>query len=768
MSLHSENTKENYFAKKVESLAKESAAPIARDERMSFIDLKIMEFWSRFMQNHPDGNCRVFCESYMQEKYKGVFADRIYESRDLIDFSSSCKTQIDDQCYNAEELMYAYHENRDKRFADGLFSMLAYYASEGELSRKILVQIIRECTLERIAEGCEESDVSFQRVFELKRLFDLSDEAIELVLYLWLKGHKNMGLKLEIRFSNLKKYFDAEAKGSFERISDIAGLAPTALYELCSKDSALIKFHIVQMEDIEKGNESVARRRELFLASDIFDFLHGFSDVSRIINYKPAEPPIVSFEQIASQNSHAMFVFHLLQTHTKGTALNILFYGREGTGKTELAKALAQELNVPLLAVGMGDESMDKESLLQTRLRSMLLADWECERSGGVILMDEADLVLNKAEKGLLNIIFENLKTPVIWITNNIDSIENSTRRRFDYSLEFFTFSNKERVAIWQSVLKAQQAESILRDDEIESVAKEIPVMAGSITLAVRQAQRMQTADFSPLNVVREIASSHAKLLGISMGSQNSNGNEYNVDCVRISCGDVKNTDYVVPMLKNFDVQWRASKLNGRRENLNIFLYGPPGTGKSAYARHIARDILGRDLLVKRASDILGGIVGDTERNIREMFREAEQGDAILFIDEADSFFENRSNAKNHWEVTLVNEFICQMDAFNGMLIAATNYENVLDWAIRRRFQLKLAFDYMESKQVSKTWATFFGDKCPREVLAYDNISISDFQNVRRKLAYVPNELRTRELILQNMLEELANKDEHQGRKLGL
>ena len=68
MCLHSENTKENYFAKKVESLAKESTAPIARDERMSFIDLKIMEFWSRFMLNHPDGNCRAFFESYMHEK----------------------------------------------------------------------------------------------------------------------------------------------------------------------------------------------------------------------------------------------------------------------------------------------------------------------------------------------------------------------------------------------------------------------------------------------------------------------------------------------------------------------------------------------------------------------------------------------------------------------------------------------------------------------------------------------------------------------------
>jgi MoxR-like ATPase len=251
------------------------------------------------------------------------------------------------------------------------------------------------------------------------------------------------------------------------------------------------------------------------------------------------------------------------------------------------------------------------------------------------------------------------------------------------------------------------------------------------------------------------------------MGSQKAKESEYNMECVRISCGDVKNTDYVVPMLKNFDVQWRASKLNGRRENLNIFLYGPPGTGKSAYAKHIAQDILGRDLLVKRASDILGGIVGDTERNIREMFREAEQSDAILFIDEADSFFENRSNAKNHWEVTLVNEFICQMDAFNGMLIAATNYENVLDWSIRRRFQLKLAFGYMNQTQISRSWSLFFGSQCPKDILYRDNVTISDFQNVRRKLKYVPDELKTSEMIIHNMLEELANKDNHQGRRLG-
>ena len=767
MSLHSENTKENYFAKKIESLAKESAAPIVRNERMSFIDLKIMEFWSRFMRYYPDGDCRVFCDKYMTDECVAAFLDRAYEVRDSIDLSFRITTEIEDKSYKAKDLLEEFHKSRRIIFARHFLNFIAHWGDGDACTRQLLAQSIAECASNWLANGCDKSDVSMQRAFELKRLFHLSDEALDLVLYLWLRDHHNMFFKIEKK-SEMFDYFDSYDRGTFRRISLIAGLEPETLHELCSKESALIKFQLVRMEESFRNSDLRIKRRELYLANEVSDFLYGFSDMSRIMDLKTAPKPCVDYAQISKTNPQSSFVLQMLKTHQKGSPLNILFYGREGTGKTELAKALAQELNLPLLAVGMGDESMNKESLLQTRLRSMLLADWECERSGGIILMDEADLVLNQAEKGLLNIIFENLKTPVIWITNNIDSIENSTRRRFDYSLEFFTFSNKERVAIWQSVLKAQQAESILCDDEIESVAKEIPVMAGSITLAVRQAQLMQAADFSPLNVVREIATSHAKLLGISMGSQEAKGNEYNMECVRISSGDVKNIDYVVPMLKNFDAQWRASKLNGRRENLNIFLYGPPGTGKSAYAKHVAQDILGRDLLVKRASDILGGIVGDTERNIREMFREAEQSDAILFIDEADSFFENRGNAKNHWEVTLVNEFICQMDSFNGMLIAATNYENVLDWAIRRRFQLKLSFDYMDSKQVSKTWTSFFGDKCPREVLACDNVSISDFQNVRRKLAYVPADLRTRELITQNMLEEIANKDDHQGRRLGL
>ena len=765
MQLHYQNTIENYFKNRRKTLAQRRIIEKSGSGNPSFVDLKIIEFWSRFMRNYPDGNCKLFCEMYMTDKWIVDFADKVYRVRERAKFSRHLTIEIEKQSYDTKGLLIEFHKSRNIVFARRFISIISNFFENDACVRQILSQTVENCVSDWLAKGCNADDVSLLRAFELKRLFHLSDEAMEVVLYLWLRDHHNMFFKIETQ-SDSSIFFDSYDRGTFKRTAQITGLDSATLHELCSKESALVKFQLVHMEETYRNSDLRIKRRELYLANEVSDYLYGFSDLSRIMDFKPAAKPSVSYAQIAKTNPKAPFILEMLKSRKKGMPLNILFYGREGTGKTELAKAIAQELDVSLLSVGLGDESMNEESLLQTRLRSMLLADWECGQSGGIILMDEADLVLNKAEKGLLNIFFETLNTPVIWITNNISMIENSTRRRFDYSLEFLTFSNSERIAIWQSVLRTQQAESMMPEDDVKCIAKEIPIMAGSATLAVRMAQRMQSSEISSSKVVREVASSHAKLLGISTFPHESRQEKYNEGCVRIT-SEGCNIDALIPMLKNFDLQWKSAKGAGCRENLNMLLYGPPGTGKSAFAKHVAHDILCREIVVKRASDILGSFVGENERHVREIFREAEQTDAILFIDEADSFFENRSNAKNHWEVTLVNEFICQMDAFNGMLIAATNYENVLDWSIRRRFQLKLAFGYMNQTQISRSWSLFFGSQCPKDILYRDNVTISDFQNVRRKLKYVPDELKTSEMIMQNMLEELANKDTHQGRRLG-
>jgi transitional endoplasmic reticulum ATPase len=75
-----------------------------------------------------------------------------------------------------------------------------------------------------------------------------------------------------------------------------------------------------------------------------------------------------------------------------------------------------------------------------------------------------------------------------------------------------------------------------------------------------------------------------------------------------------------------------------------MLFYGPPGTGKTALARYLA-DRMDRECKVVRASDLLGPYVGMTEANIAEVFRDAKRDDAVLVIDEADSFLFPREMA---------------------------------------------------------------------------------------------------------------------------
>ena len=69
-----------------------------------------------------------------------------------------------------------------------------------------------------------------------------------------------------------------------------------------------------------------------------------------------------------------------------------------------------------------------------------------------------------------------------------------------------------------------------------------------------------------------------------------------------------------------------------------LCLYGPPGTGKTAYAQWLAK-YLKKPLIQKKSSDILSMWVGRTEANIAKAFEQAKRENAILLIDEADSFY---------------------------------------------------------------------------------------------------------------------------------
>lgn len=71
-------------------------------------------------------------------------------------------------------------------------------------------------------------------------------------------------------------------------------------------------------------------------------------------------------------------------------------------------------------------------------------------------------------------------------------------------------------------------------------------------------------------------------------------------------------------------------------------------------------------LTVKRVSDLISPYAGESEQNIARAFRDAQSKQAVLMMDEMDSFLQDRFGAQRGWEVSLVNEMLTQMEAFPG------------------------------------------------------------------------------------------------------
>lgn len=173
-----------------------------------------------------------------------------------------------------------------------------------------------------------------------------------------------------------------------------------------------------------------------------------------------------------------------------------------------------------------------------------------------------------------------------------------------------------------------------------------------------------------------------------------------------------------------------------------LCLYGPPGTGKSAYAAWVAR-ILNRSLVRRTVAELTSCYVGQTEKLIAEAFRDAKRENAVLLIDEADSFLRDRTLSVRSWETTQVNEMLAQLESFSGYFIATTNLIDTLDPASLRRFDLKAKFDFLRDEQtvaLAKKMLEGFGialDEGAESLLRMRrNLTPGDFASVRRQAAF--------------------------------
>ncbi len=142
-----------------------------------------------------------------------------------------------------------------------------------------------------------------------------------------------------------------------------------------------------------------------------------------------------------------------------------------------------------------------------------------------------------------------------------------------------------------------------------------------------------------------------------------------------------------------------------------VIIYGPPGTGKTQTARWIAAT-LGLPLLTTRCDTLVSSLLGQTSRNLRQVFDYAQQMPCVLFLDEFDALAGARGNERDVGELQRVVIALLQnMDALptSTILIAATNHDQLLDPAIWRRFYSHIPMPLPNFEMLSALYAWLLG-----------------------------------------------------------
>ncbi|MEO2282095.1 AAA family ATPase [Pseudoalteromonas pernae] len=448
-------------------------------------------------------------------------------------------------------------------------------------------------------------------------------------------------------------------------------------------------------------------------------------------------------------------------TSNAGMSLSILLYGAPGTGKTSLAKYLAQSAQSSLLKVqASGGDLLNPEGELNSRKSSAelrlqhfdLVGKLASQYKKTMLLVDECENIFevglfSKAySKEILHSCVEEKPVVSIWITNHVDMLPDSVIRRFNIVYELPELSKSTRESI---VSKHVRGLSVGKDF-ICRLTENPNIQPGHIVTASNLARLCEFKNQQARDCIETSIENTLKACGVpSKSVKYKEELKFNPSLINITSQE--------GVLKH--IEQAVGEFGGSRS----LLTGPPGTGKTAFVHHLCEKS-GIKLISVRASDLLSKWVGESEQNIAATFKSATYQGSAIFLDEADSLLCPRQAAKANWEVQTINELLCQMEVFQLPLFAATNFAERLDQAVMRRFDFNLQFTYLKQSQVLHLFRQVMALRnVSREIVSrlrdYSMLTPGDFAIVQRRQFFARGTLGVEDalLILQQQ-HQLKNK----------
>merc|ERR1719420_950446 len=395
----------------------------------------------------------------------------------------------------------------------------------------------------------------------------------------------------------------------------------------------------------------------------------------------------------------------------------ILLYGPPGSGKTLIARAVANETGAFFFLIN-GPEIMSK--LAGESESNLRKAFEEAEKnSPAIIFIDEIDSIAPKREKtqgevekrivSQLLTLMDGLKARahvvVIAATNRPNTIDGALRRfgRFDREVDIGVPDENGRL----EVLRIKTKNMKLGDDvDLEQLAKETHGYVGAdiaalCTEAAMQCirEKMDVIDLDDDEIDAEVLDSMAvsqENFRTALGTSNPSAlRETVVEVPNVTWDDIGGLENVKRELQEvvqYPVEFPEKfEKFGMSPSKGVLFYGPPGCGKTLLAKAIANECQANFISIK-GPELLTMWFGESEANVREIFSKARSAaPCVLFFDELDSIAKSRGSSGGDAGGAgdrVINQILTEMDGMgakkNVFIIGATNRPDIIDSAILR------------------------------------------------------------------------------------
>lgn len=547
-------------------------------------------------------------------------------------------------------------------------------------------------------------------------------------------------------------------------LASISDCSADEFYRALSPQGNLCRNSLIRLDNMPSDYEDYVRI-ESGLADSLLDSKQSIQELLSQSLVKSQEGTLQLEDFTYLEPALPLLVTYLKNAHeNKKIGVNVLLYGPPGTGKTELSRAIAKTLDAELYEVPVSGQ-MDANKPFKSREMALTTSlSLLKNNSHAFLVYDEAqdffkngrfeDLLFKTVyttgvhDKGTTNKFLETNPVPMIWITNSIEAMDPAYLRRFDFCLEVGVPPLRQREKII-----TKKAGHLLLESGVRSIAERADIAPALIDRTAKVISEIK----GPKEALQKHFITHLNASLCTMGKSP----------VEVPQG-IDSAEFYDPAFSTADVDLTQITQGLKEATVaRLCLYGVPGTGKTAWANDLGKQ-LGKRVIVKRCSDLLNCYLGLTEKQIAEAFREAKSENAILVIDEADSFLQKRSSAHHSWEVTQVNEMLTQIEHFEGIFIATTNALDAMDEACLRRFDLKIKFDYLDSEKAKALFKRYC-DKLfrnqPVEAVLLNSVGTlrslapGDFATVFNQSRFNP--LKTPEEFLHRLEKECHIKNAH-------